>query len=65
MFVLHNEIINTLNGIDKLALKKLKWKTKLNFNETMNMTSEWYYQFIFKKKIITFDQIRKFIKNYI
>lgn len=49
----------------KLALKKLKWKTKLNFNETMNMTSEWYYQFIFKKKIITFDQIRKFIKNYI
>ena len=49
----------------KAALKNLKWETKNSFKETMDITADWYYQFIYKKKIITFDQIKSFLKNYI
>lgn len=48
----------------KLALRKLNWKTKLTFKQTMALTADWYYQYISKKKIITFNQIKYFIKNY-
>ena len=48
----------------KLALKKLGWKTKLTFNETMALTADWYYQYILKKKIITFEQINDYMKKY-
>ena len=41
----------------------LKWKTKLNFKETINWTGYWYYNFYNTKKNIkkiTIDQINEF-----
>ncbi len=32
------------------ARKLLKWQSVLNFNETANLTIEWYYNFYFKNK---------------
>lgn len=59
-----NKETKTLILNSKLALKKLGWKTKLTFNETMALTADWYYQYILKKKIITFEQINDYMKKY-
>ena len=47
------------------AKKKLNWKTKLSFRETIEMTSMWYKMYYDKKKIseITLNQIKKFEKK--
>tara|TARA_Y100000389_G_C17470712_1_gene530440 strand:+ start:687 stop:1739 length:1053 start_codon:yes stop_codon:yes gene_type:complete len=40
----------------------LKWKNKLNLNKTISLTSEWYLNFYSKKKILTFEQLRYFMR---
>lgn len=48
----------------KFARNKLNWKTKLSFKETVRLTAEWYYQYLKKRKVITFEQINYFINKY-
>lgn len=57
----HESTLLKLNS--DLARKKLKWETQLKFKDTMSLTSEWYLEYIKNKKILTFEQIKKFIKN--
>lgn len=52
----------TLLQLDcRKAQKIIRWLPKLNFEETIKFTSDWYSNYIFKKKIITFDQIKKYL----
>lgn len=53
-----------LNINSKYAKKELDWNANLTFEKRMKLTTEWYYAFIKKKKIITLDQIKNFLKNY-
>ena len=48
----------------KKTLKILKWKTILNFNETIKLTAQWYKSFYSKKsEIITTSQIQNYLKK--
>ena len=47
----------------KKAKKIIKWSPKLNFDETIKFTADWYSNYIIKKKVITFDQIRAYMIN--
>tara|TARA_B100000963_G_scaffold358210_1_gene382267 strand:- start:4557 stop:5621 length:1065 start_codon:yes stop_codon:yes gene_type:complete len=45
------------------AYSKLKWKANLNFSKTIKLTSDWYKSYYLeKKKIITNEQIKYFLK---
>jgi len=47
------------------AKKILKWKCILSFNETVNMISEWYMNYYYKKKNnyeVSLEQIKKYEK---
>lgn len=57
-----NEETKTLILNSKLSLKLLKWKTKLSFRKTIELTGDWYDDYIYNKKLITFDQIKNYIK---
>ncbi len=50
----------------KKAKKNLNWKSVLNFEETIDMTSEWYKALIEKKNmtIFTTDQIKYYQKKF-
>ncbi len=61
---------NIENNILKLNSNKsnqlLKWKTKLNFQETIHLTGSWYYTFYNSKtniNKITVDQINEYFKK--
>jgi CDP-glucose 4,6-dehydratase len=43
------------------ANKIIKWSPKLNFEETIKLTSDWYSNYIFKKRVITFEQIKAYL----
>jgi len=48
------------------AKKELKWKPKLNFNETIRLTVDWYKNFLINKKNIvslTSSQIDYYINK--
>ncbi len=47
------------------AKKELKWKPRLNLNQTMNFTVDWYKAYFEKKnmEIFTKKQIQSFLKN--
>jgi len=47
-----------------LAKAKLNWRTKFTFKKRIQLTAEWYFAYFFKKKIITNDQIKKFLDEY-
>ena len=42
--------------------KILKWKNRLNLSKTISLTSEWYLHFYDKKKCLTFQQLKYFMK---
>jgi len=46
------------------AKRMLGWESKLNFKETIKLTSEWYSAYLhLKNKIITMNQIKNFLKG--
>jgi len=55
---------NLLQLDNKKAKKILKWENKLTLRETINLVSEWYISYYYKKKkILTKDQINYFMKK--
>ena len=46
------------------AKKKLNWSAKLTFKKRIQLTAEWYSAYFFKKKIITKNQIERFLSDY-
>ena len=51
----------------KLIMKDIKWKSKLNIDDSIKLTSEWYRHFFKNKKQIinfTLQQIEFFFKKY-
>ena len=44
------------------AKKLLNWKNSLNLNQTINLTSDWYLKFYKNNEILTFKQIKYFLK---
>ena len=46
------------------ALHLLKWNPTLNFEETINLTIDWYYDFYSQESFNTFDKCIKQIKTY-
>ena len=53
------EIENAVYG------KKLNWKNRLSFNETIKMTTQWYEMFYKQKNMsrVTFQQIKEYEKK--
>ena len=49
----------------KKANKEIKWKPKLNFDDTIRLTVEWYKSYYNKKNLekITKKQIEFFLKK--
>ena len=45
------------------AKKTLKWSSKLNFMETIKLTADWYREYLEQKHIITFKQIKNYLKS--
>ena len=47
------------------ARKKLNWKNRLSFNETIKMTTQWYEMFYKQKNMsrVTFQQIKEYEKK--
>ena len=57
---------NLLHLNSNKALKLLKWKTKLNFKETIKYTIEWYEEYLKNKENIfkfTTTQINRYLKT--
>ena len=46
------------------ALSLLNWEPTLDFNTTINMTSDWYYSFYKNKNLDVLEKCRKQIKDY-
>lgn len=46
------------------ARKKINWKPKLNFDETIEMTTSWYKNFYENKQISVFELSKKQISYY-
>lgn len=47
------------------ALSMLNWEPKLNFNQTMGITSDWYFDFYNRKNLNVYNKCFEQIKNYI
>ena len=43
--------------------KQLNWKPKYNFEDSINLTYDWYSQYFINKSSIIFDQINSFYKK--
>ncbi len=57
-----NHETNRLNLNSKKSMTRLKWKPKLDIDNSLNLTLEWYKTFFSKKNIVKISY--KQIKNY-
>ena len=49
----------------KKATKELNWKPRLSFNESLNLTVEWYKNYFLKKNLekLTISQIKYYLNK--